>query len=101
MTTGKAALQGVGYGALMGLIWGLLFSLLFTTDDASFWGLLSFSIVVGILFGGLVGAISQYWTDGRRDFTSKSDTRADHYEVQVDDGYAGEAQRVLSTMPAH
>ena len=101
MTTGKAALQGVGYGALMGLIFGLIFSLLFTTDDATVLGLVSFSIVFGILFGGLVGAISQYWTDGRRDFTSTSDTRADHYEVQVDDGYAGEAQRVLATMPAH
>src|SRR5262245_57983200 len=100
MTTGKAALQGVGYGALMGLIFGLIFSLLFTTDDATVLGLVSFSIVFGILFGGLAGAISQYWTDGRRDFTSTSDTRADHYEVQVDEGYAGEAQRVLSTMPA-
>ena len=39
-------------------------------------------------------------TDGSRDFASTADTRADHYEVQVDDGYATEAQRLLSTMPA-
>jgi heat induced stress protein YflT len=100
MTTGKAALIGVGYGALLGLVWGLLFGALFTTDDASFWGLMGFSILVGVVFGGLAGAISQAWTDGSRDFSSTAATRADHYEVQVEDGYAGEAQRLLATMPA-
>ena len=35
-----------------------------------------------------------------RDFSSEEQTRADHYEVQVEDGYAAEAERVLSTMPA-
>ena len=100
MTTGKAALIGVGYGALLGFVWGLLFGALFTTDDASFWGLMGFSILVGVVFGGLVGAISQAWTDGKRDFSSTSATRADHYEVQVEDGYASEAQRLLATMPA-
>jgi hypothetical protein len=100
MTVGKASLIGVGYGALLGLVWGLLFGVLFTTDDASFWGLMGFSILVGVVFGGLVGAISQSWTDDRRDFSSTSATRADHYEVQVEDGYAREAQRLLATMPA-
>jgi len=100
MTTGKSALLGVGYGALLGLVWGLLFGALFTTDDASFWGLMAFSILVGVVFGGLVGAISQAWTDGKRDFSSTSTTRAERYEVQVEDGYAREAQRSLATMPA-
>jgi hypothetical protein len=81
-------------------VWGLLFSALFTTDDASFWGLTAFSILVGVVFGGLVGAISQAWTDGKHDFASTAATRADRYEVQVDDGYASEAQRLLATMPA-
>jgi hypothetical protein len=99
MTTGRAALSGVGYGALLGVFWGILFGTLFTTDDASFWGVLAFSILVGVVFGGLVGAISHALTDGRRDFDSTSETRADHYEVQVEDGYASEAQRLLTTMP--
>jgi hypothetical protein len=81
-------------------VWGLLFGALFTTDDASFWGLMGFSILVGVVFGGLVGAISQAWTDDKRDFSSTATTRADHYEVQVEDGYAAEAQRLLATMPA-
>jgi len=75
------------------------FGTLFTTDDASFWGVLAFSILVGVVFGGLVGAISHAFTDGRRDFDSTSETRADHYEVQVEDGSASEAQRLLTTMP--
>ena len=49
--------------------------------------------------GGLAGALSHAFTDGRRDFASTSETRADHYEVQVEDGYASEAQRLLTTMP--
>jgi len=100
LTTGRAALLGVGYGALLGVFWGVLFAALFTADDASFWGLMAFSILVGVVFGGLVGAISHGWTGGRRDFASNAETRADHYEVQVDDGYASEEQRLLSTMPA-
>lgn len=100
MTTGRAALLGVGYGALLGVFWGALFGALFTADDASYLGVTAFSVLVGVVFGGLVGAISHTWTDGHRDFASKTETRADRYEVQVEDGYASEAQRLLSTMPA-
>jgi hypothetical protein len=99
-TTGRAALTGTGEGASFGLILGLLFAALFTFDSGSFWGLLAFSIVVGAVIGALIGAIGHFATGGSRDFSSISDTRADHYEVQVDDGYASEAQRVLATMPA-
>jgi hypothetical protein len=99
MTTGRAALTGGGYGALFGVVWGILFGTVFTTDDATFWGVLAVSILVGVVFGGLVGAISHASTYGQRDFASTSETRADHYEVQVEDGYASEAQRLLATMP--
>jgi hypothetical protein len=100
MTTGQAALTGTGGGAAFGLFWGLLVALLFTFDSGSFWGVLAVSILVGAALGALVGAISQLSTGGSHDFTSTADTRADHYEVQVDDGYANEARRLLSTMPA-
>jgi hypothetical protein len=100
MTTGRATLLGAGYGALVGLIWGLLFAALFTFDSGGFWSLLGFSILVGALGGALIGAISHSSRGGERDFSSESQTRADHYEVQVEDGYAAEAERVLSTMPA-
>jgi Heat induced stress protein YflT domain len=100
MTTGRATLVGTGYGALVGLLWGLLFAALFTFDSGSFWSLLGFSLLVGGAGGAIIGAISHSSRGGERDFSSESQTRADHYEVQVEDGYAAEAQRVLSTMPA-
>jgi hypothetical protein len=100
MTTGRATLLGTGYGALVGLLWGLVFAALFTFDSGSFWSLLGFSILVGGVGGAIIGAISHSSRGGERDFSSDAQTRADHYEVQVEDGYAAEAQRVLSTMPA-
>jgi heat induced stress protein YflT len=100
VTTGRAALTGGGQGAMIGLVWGLLFAVLFTFDGGTFVGLLALSIFVGAVLGALVGALSHYLSQGRRDFASEAQTRADHYEVQVDDGYAARAQQVLSTMPA-
>jgi hypothetical protein len=100
VTTGSAALTGTAEGAGLGLFWGLLFAVLFTFDNGSFWGLLAYSTAIGAVLGALFGALSHYLSQGRRDFASQPLTRADHYEVQVDDGYAAEAERVLSTMPA-
>jgi hypothetical protein len=100
LTPGRAALVGTGQGVLIGLICGLLFAALFTFDSGSFWGLLGFSIIVGAVFGAFIGALGHYASGGSHDFSSTTDTRADHYEVQVEDGYAAEAQRVLATMPA-
>jgi hypothetical protein len=99
VTTGRATLLGAGYGAAAGLVWGLLFAALFTFDSGSFWSLLGVSEVVGGVGGAFFGAISHSSRGGERDFASESQTRADHYEVQVEDGYAAEAERVLATMP--
>jgi hypothetical protein len=73
---------------------------LFTFDSGSFWGLLTYSVVVGAVLGATVRALSHYLTNGRRDFASEAQTRADHHEVPVEESDAAEAKRVLSTMPA-
>jgi len=39
-------------------------------------------------------------TAGRRDFASVARTRADRYEVQVDDGYYDQAERLLAPIPS-
>jgi hypothetical protein len=100
VTTGTAALTGAGQGALLGLLWGLLFGLFFTVDTGGFFGVLAYGVVIGVLFGAAFGAISHSAKGGRRDFDSVAQTRADHYEVQVDEGFAGEAEQLLARMPS-
>jgi hypothetical protein len=77
-----------------------LFGIFFTVDSGSFFGVLPYSLVIGIVFGALYGAIGHAATRGRRDFASVSDTRADRYEVQVDDSLAEAAEHVLAGMSA-
>jgi len=98
VTTGSAALTGAGQGALIGLLWGLLFGLFFTVDSGSFLGILAYGLVLGAVFGAVFGAAAHLMTDGRRDFGSVAHTTADRYEVQVDDGYAPDAERLLERM---
>jgi hypothetical protein len=99
VTTASAALAGAGQGAMLGLFWGLLFGLFFTIDTGSFFGVLAYGLVLGAVFGAILGAAAQYATRGRRNFDSAAHTGADRYEVQVDDGLALEAERVLARMP--
>jgi hypothetical protein len=100
MTTWGATLAGAGYGAVFGLVWGVLFGIFFTVDSGSFLGVLLYSLVVAVVFGAVYGAIAHATTGGRRDFASESATRADRYEVQVDDSRAEAAEQMLSRMAA-
>jgi hypothetical protein len=97
VTTGRAAAMGAAQGAWVGLLFGFFFGLFFT--GAAFLGVVLYGLVAGIVWGGLWGWLVQYAQRGRRDFGSVTDTRAAQYEVQVDDGVAGEAQRQLEQMP--
>lgn len=99
LTTGNAAVKGLWQGALFGLFWGLLFGLFFTVDAGSFIGVLAYSAIVAAVFGAIFYAIFQAAQAGRRDFDSATVTRADRYDVQVDDAFAGEAERLLARMP--
>jgi hypothetical protein len=96
-TTGGAVLYGAGLGALFGLAWGLLFALLFTLDKGSFLGLVGYSVVIGIVFGAVVGVGGP---TGGQEIASGLDMRAERYEVQIDDGFADAAERLLARMPA-
>jgi hypothetical protein len=100
LTTARAALIGAGQGAMLGLFWGLLFGVFFTVTSGGFFGVLAYSIALGVIFGAVFGAVAHYAMRGRRDFTSVAQTRADRYEVQVDDSFAGEAERLLARMPS-
>jgi hypothetical protein len=95
VTTGSAAWTGVAQGAMLGLLWGALFGLFFTVDTGSYLGVLAYGVVVGAAFGALIGAGVHSSTRGRRDFASSAQTRADRYEIQVEDGYAAAAEDIL------
>jgi hypothetical protein len=99
MTGGRAALLGAGHGALIGSLFAFLFGVFFTGPD--FARLLLYALVVGAMFGALLGAVAQYAASGgRRDFVSAMQIEADRYEVQVDRPAADEATRLLDAMPA-
>jgi hypothetical protein len=98
MTYGRAALSGALTGAMVGVLIAWLFFVFdwFSPIVASGWLILDglwFGAIVGALFGVLGHAL----TGGRRDFTSMSRMEADEYDVQVDDGLAAEAERLLGT----
>jgi hypothetical protein len=97
VTTANAALKGAGQGAMLGLLFGLFFGLFFT--GTAFFGVLIYGLIAGTFWGVVWGTIVHYAQGGRRDFGSTAQTRADQYEIQVDDGFADEALRVLGQMP--
>lgn len=81
MTNGRATLYGMGIGAMWGLLFGLLVGL-FTTG-ATWAGLTLGGLVIGGITGALFGFLTQWSTDGRRDFDSTSGMVAGHYDVVV------------------
>jgi hypothetical protein len=100
LTTGRAALSGLAQGAWIGVFFAALFGLFFTLSTGGFFGLLLYGIVTGALFGAFWSAVFQWLRRGRRDFASVAQTRADRYEVQVDEGAGDEAERLIAQMPA-
>lgn len=97
MSAGRAALVGLGQGALIGTLFALLFGVFF--NGPGFFGLLLYAIVTGGLFGAMFGALAHVTvSDGKRDFVSETSIVADRYELQVDDGVADEAERLLDAM---
>jgi hypothetical protein len=98
MSAGRAALAGLGEGALIGTLFALLFGVFFS--GPGFGGLLLYGVVTGGLFGTLFAALAHVTvSDGKRDFVSDKSIVADRYEVQVDAGVADEAERLLDAMP--
>ena len=98
MTAGRAALVGLGEGALIGTLFALLFGIFF--NGPAFGYLLLYSVVTGGLFGVTIGLIEYAVdSDGRRDFVSETSVSADRYEVQADDEVAAEARSSLASTP--
>ena len=98
LTTGRAAVLGASQGAMVGLLFGLLFGLFF--DGPTFFGVVAYGLIAGIIFGASFGAIGQAMQRGRRDFASVTGMQADHYELQVDHEVSAKAKQLLLELPA-
>jgi hypothetical protein len=94
---GRAALEGLGAGALPGALVGFVFGLFSLVDPLVSGLLLAF---YGLLFGALIGAafglVSHALSGGRRDFSSVGAMRAESYDVVADEEVAESAARRLS-----
>lgn len=97
---GRAAGLGFGQGIFIGLFVGLLFGLLGLGG-----GNLLFAVGYGIFMGGVTGllwgVVGYALSGGRRDFTSTSGMKADHYVLLADPEVAEQARSLLGAMPAH
>jgi hypothetical protein len=96
MTVGRAAALGAASGAWFGLLLGLLFGLF--SPGIAFLGVLLLGAGLGALWGALFGAVGQWATRGRRDFSSTRRIEAGQYDVVVDEAQAARAEQALAGM---
>jgi hypothetical protein len=93
LTLARAALAGAGTGAWFGLLIGLVFWIV-----SPWWvGAVVSGVLLGLVFGGVVGALAYAASGGRRDFTSLRTLDAGRYDVMVDADHVDEALRVLGS----
>lgn len=94
LSWGRAALSGLGMGAWFGLLLGLFVSL-FARGDGSTFSLIMLGLVYGAAFGIVFGLLSYAFTGGKRDFLSRSQITAEHYDVRCDASVLGQARQIL------
>jgi hypothetical protein len=92
----RAAWRGALSGALPGVLIGWVFGL-FSWVNPLIAGLLLalYGLVIGAVLGAIVGVVVYALQRGRRDFSSVTMMRPQHYNVVVDDAVADEAARLL------
>jgi hypothetical protein len=96
---GKAALQGAGSGALIGLIFGFFLGLFNVVDplvSAFFLGIVW--LIYGAIIGLIVGLIGHAVSGGQRDFSSIGGIQAGRYNVMADEEVAAEASQLLARL---
>src|SRR5690625_3797127 len=100
MSWGRAALSGLGSGALIGAFIGFIFGIFnFFAPLTSAFSLALSGALFGAIFGLVIGLISYGVTGGRRDFTSTSSINADRFDVTANPDVAEQARQVLRQMP--
>lgn len=91
----------IGQGAQSGISTGLMVALLMLLfmPSTNFLVLVVSALVIGILIG-IVFAVLSYWmSQGKRDFTSVSQTIATRYELLSEHKVAAQAKDLLAQLP--
>lgn len=94
MTRGRAAASGAASGAWLGLFLGLMLGLF--APVGNWFGVLLTGLVIGAVWGALLGFVAHWGTGGRRDFVSEQALVANRYRVEVDAGFETEALRIAA-----
>jgi len=89
--------QGVQSGVSTGLMITLLMWLFVPNDNPLLLAL--YALVIGIVVGIGMAALGYWMSQGKRDFTSVSQTIATKYEVLAEHKVAGNARELLAGMP--
>lgn len=91
---GRAALEGLGTGAVTGLIIGLFLSIFTLWETVVSWvGVLATWTVLGAVVGAVLGMLAHAMHRGRRDFSSEARMVPGRYDVVVAADRAEEARR--------
>jgi predicted esterase len=99
LTSGRAALRGLGNGAVIGLVIGLFLGL-FTATTISFIGIVIWSVIWAAIVGAVFGYVAHAMTRGQRDFSSRSAIVAGRYDVLVAAPMFEQAKALLSSSGA-
>lgn len=91
----------IGQGVQSGLSTGLMVTLLMWLfmPDANFVVLLISALLIGIVIGVVFAALSYWMSQGKRDFTSVSQTVATRYELLSEHKVAAQAKELLAQVP--
>jgi hypothetical protein len=94
LSWGRAALSGLAMGAWFGLLLGLFVSL-FARGNGGTLSLMTMGILYGAAFGIVFGLLSYAFTGGKRDFLSRSQITAGHYDIHCEASVLGQARQIL------
>ena len=91
----------IGTGVQSGLSTGLMITLLFWLfqPNQNIILLAIYALMIGIVVGIVFSVIGYWMSQGKRDFTSVSQTVATKYEVLAEHKVAGQARELIMSMP--
>lgn len=97
LTRGRAAAAGAASTGWIGLLFGVFVGLFASSGDTLV-TLALYGLLMGAVFGAVLGFAAHAATGGRRDFSSRRGLAATRYEVLVEPALAQEAERLVAQL---